>query len=69
MDRWQHTQEELLDAIAGAPEGMCVTDPLGRILFVNHAFAEMCAALAPALAGRLLPELLAGRPPRPTRPA
>jgi PAS domain S-box-containing protein len=59
MDRWQPTHDELLDAMAGAPGGMCVTDPDGRVLFVNHAFATLCGAEAPSLVGRLLPSLFA----------
>ncbi|MBK7045155.1 MAG: PAS domain S-box protein [bacterium] len=62
MDRWQPTQDELLDAMAAAPDGMCVTDPTGRVLFVNNAFAALCSDNAVALRGRLLPALLAAGP-------
>ena len=59
MDRWQPTPDELLDAIAGTPDGMCVTDATGRVVFVNHAFATLCSLEATALIGRLLPSLFA----------
>ena len=59
MDRWQPTREELRDALAGAPGGMCVTDAAGCVVFVNQAFAALCGVEAPALLGRLLPSLFA----------
>jgi PAS domain S-box-containing protein len=58
MDRWEPTQAELLDAIAGTPDGLCVTDPAGRVLFVNQAFAALCSADASSLTGRRLSTLL-----------
>lgn len=62
MDRWQPSQEELLDAMAGAPDGMCVTDLSGRVLFTNQAFAALCAADPATLRGRLLASLLVAGP-------
>jgi len=62
MDRWQPTQDELLDAMSGAPDGMCVTDPAGRVLFVNPAFAALYAADPSSLTGRPLSSLLTTGP-------
>jgi len=62
MDRWQPTQDELLDAMAGAPDGMCVTDPAGQVIFVNQAFASLCSTDAASLVGRPLAALLAAGP-------
>jgi len=62
MERWQPTPDELLDAMAGAPDGMCVTDLSGRIVFANAAFAACCGVEAPALHGRLLATLLVAGP-------
>jgi PAS domain S-box-containing protein len=62
MDSWQPTQDELLDAMSGAPDGMCVTDPAGRVLFVNTAFAAMCSADPSSIAGRPLSSLLTDGP-------
>jgi PAS domain S-box-containing protein len=62
MDRWLPSPDELLDAMAGAPDGLCVTDLCGRILFVNHAFTGFCCLEAHLLGGRLLASLLAAGP-------
>ena len=60
MDSWQPTPEELLDAMAGAPDGICVSDPDGQVLFVNAALAALCGTGAGQLCGRPLAALLTG---------
>jgi two-component system, NtrC family, sensor kinase len=60
----EHAKAEWEAAFDGVHEMVFVTDRDGQVLRVNRAFATLLGARPHELAGRRLPELLAGHPDR-----
>jgi len=63
-DHLERSRAEWEAAFDGLHEMVFVTDPEGRILRANRAFAKVVGARSHELAGRKLSELLAGHPDR-----